>query len=159
MVWNVCRRVLAQDQDADDAFQATFLVLMRKARSIRKHEALGSWLYGVACRVAFQARASDRPNSRNSAEVFVTIIRWKSKCSLVARPRVSAQDLLGNTCSVIWIRFHGHFPPDFLGRNFRQYLFENAPLGSALVESQGSTAFLFSDFDQYPFWRGLGWVA
>jgi len=58
MVWNVCRRVLAQDQDADDAFQATFLVLMRKARSIRKHEALGSWLYGVACRVAFQARAA-----------------------------------------------------------------------------------------------------
>jgi RNA polymerase sigma factor (sigma-70 family) len=57
MVLAVCRRVLGQAQEADDAFQATFLVLLRKADSIAKPELLGSWLYGVACRVARKARA------------------------------------------------------------------------------------------------------
>jgi RNA polymerase sigma factor (sigma-70 family) len=57
MVLNVCQRVLNNAQDAEDAFQATFLVLVRKARSIKKREAVGSWLYGVAHRVALRARA------------------------------------------------------------------------------------------------------
>ncbi len=55
-VWAVCRRFLQQQQDAEDAFQAVFLVLARKAAAIRKGEAVGSWLYGVACRVALRAR-------------------------------------------------------------------------------------------------------
>src|SRR5262249_23429762 len=50
-------RVLNNVHDAEDAFQATFLVLVRKARSIAKREAVGSWLYGVAHRVALRARA------------------------------------------------------------------------------------------------------
>jgi RNA polymerase sigma factor (sigma-70 family) len=58
MVLGLCRRLLRHEQDAEDAFQATFLVLARKAGSIRKSESIGSWLYGVASRVARRARAA-----------------------------------------------------------------------------------------------------
>ena len=56
MVLGVCRRVLHDPHDAEDAFQATFLILARKAGTIRDREVLGSWLFGVAYRVAYRAR-------------------------------------------------------------------------------------------------------
>src|SRR5207245_4801653 len=56
MVREVCRRLLGQDADADDAFQAVFLVLVRQGGTIRKRQALASWLYGVAYRVCQKAR-------------------------------------------------------------------------------------------------------
>jgi RNA polymerase sigma factor (sigma-70 family) len=57
MVWNLCRRLLRHPQDAEDAFQATFLALVRKGDAIRQHQSLSSWLYKVAYRVALRARA------------------------------------------------------------------------------------------------------
>jgi RNA polymerase sigma factor (sigma-70 family) len=57
MVLGVCRRVLRHSQDAEDVFQATFLILARKARSVLSREAIGSWLYRVAFRAAQEARA------------------------------------------------------------------------------------------------------
>jgi RNA polymerase sigma factor (sigma-70 family) len=64
MVLSVCRRVLHHTQDAEDAFQATFLVLARKAGSIRKRESVGSWLHGVAYRVS---RMSKNKETRRRA--------------------------------------------------------------------------------------------
>ena len=55
MVLSVCRHVLDDHHDVEDAFQATFLILVKKAGSIRERDVLGTWLYGVARRVAVRA--------------------------------------------------------------------------------------------------------
>jgi RNA polymerase sigma-70 factor (ECF subfamily) len=57
MVWGVCRRLVPNFHDAEDAFQATFLILVRKAESIRPREMVANWLYGVAYHTAQKARA------------------------------------------------------------------------------------------------------
>ncbi len=69
MVFGVCRRILRQTQDAEDAFQATFLVLVRKAASLRRREAVGNWLFGVAVRTAMQARSRAARRRHKEAEV------------------------------------------------------------------------------------------
>jgi RNA polymerase sigma factor (sigma-70 family) len=75
MVLRVCRSVLHDPNDADDALQATFLVLARKAGTIRDHDSIGSWLHGVAHRVALKAQTAARRrrvHESHVAEVTVT---------------------------------------------------------------------------------------
>src|SRR5438874_9327652 len=57
MVLGVCRRILQHDQDTEDAFQAAFVILARKAATISKQDSVASWLYKVAYRIALRARA------------------------------------------------------------------------------------------------------
>src|SRR5262249_27066414 len=59
MVLSVSRRVLRRVEDAEDVFQATFLLLAKKAASIRRRQSVGSWLHGVAHRLAVKAKAQE----------------------------------------------------------------------------------------------------
>ena len=112
MVLRVCRGVLGDPHEADDAFQATFLVLLRQAGSIRKRESVGPWLHGVAHRVAAGARSaaarrraderrwfdrrqeSDVPAQANTS----SISRPRSTPSWIACPSAIAP----RSCSATW---------------------------------------------------------
>ncbi|HEV3257722.1 MAG TPA: sigma-70 family RNA polymerase sigma factor, partial [Gemmataceae bacterium] len=89
MVLGVCRRLLRDAHEAEDAFQATFLVLVHKARSIGRPELVGPWLYGVAYRIAAQAgqaarrrlrhrEAAAMPDSDSTVEVV-----WRDLCEVL----------------------------------------------------------------------------
>jgi RNA polymerase sigma factor (sigma-70 family) len=76
MVLGVCRHVLNQLQDAEDAFQATFLVLARKGGSIRDRRVLARWLHEVACRIAMRSRTVGvrrRLHERQGGEMAATV--------------------------------------------------------------------------------------
>jgi len=90
MVLSVCRRVLHHAQDAEDACQATFLVLARKATSIGRSDALASWLHGVAYRIALRAR---RDAGRRRAR------EQQAPCRSV---RIRPRRLRGATCRFSW---------------------------------------------------------
>jgi polysaccharide export outer membrane protein len=67
VVLGVCRRVLGQEQDAEDAFQATFLVLLARAGAVHKAGSVGAWMFGTARHVALRLRDKDRRRRRHEA--------------------------------------------------------------------------------------------
>jgi RNA polymerase sigma factor (sigma-70 family) len=85
MVWRVCRRVLGDPHEAADAFQATFLILVRKPGAIRARNSLASWFYGVALRVAAHSRAAEA--RRRAVE------QAAGSPSALARPAVTESSL------------------------------------------------------------------
>jgi RNA polymerase sigma factor (sigma-70 family) len=87
MVLRVCQSVLRDPHDAQDAFQATFLILVRKAGSIRKRDSLASWLHGVAGRVAACSRAATarrHRHERRAAEWAVTSVDAEDRDDLAS---------------------------------------------------------------------------
>jgi RNA polymerase sigma factor (sigma-70 family) len=87
MVLGVCRRILRNEADAEDAFQATFLVFVLKAASIRARGRLGSWLYGVAHNTARKAKAMSRARRAKEQEA--------GAATKDRRDEADAQDLQG----------------------------------------------------------------
>jgi RNA polymerase sigma factor (sigma-70 family) len=86
MVWSVSRRVLPHEHDAEDVFQATFLLLARKAGSIRKTGSVGSWLHGVAHRLALKVRlqqARQQAREKRAADMRQTRPNGESSASEV----------------------------------------------------------------------------
>jgi RNA polymerase sigma factor (sigma-70 family) len=86
MVLGVCRRVLRNEHDVEDVFQATFLVLVRKAASIKPRDLVGHWLYGVAYRTAIRARALEarrRLKERTMAPLATHDDRWQEVLPLL----------------------------------------------------------------------------
>jgi RNA polymerase sigma factor (sigma-70 family) len=82
MVLSLCRYLVHNAADAEDAFQATFLVLVRRAASIRKPELLGNWLYGVAYRVAARARVQEarrRAREKREVEMIAAEPPWEAE--------------------------------------------------------------------------------
>ncbi len=97
MVRRVCGEVLGNHHDAEDAFQATFLVLARQVGSIRGRDSLASWLYGVALRVSACARSAStrrRRHERGWAAVRATELNNEgSSCGSRSRERSSSKGL------------------------------------------------------------------
>ncbi|HKB02811.1 MAG TPA: sigma-70 family RNA polymerase sigma factor [Gemmataceae bacterium] len=114
MVWAVCRRVLADLADTEDAFQATFLVLVRKGRSVVPRDRVGNWLYGVAYHAARKARVdrarrrdkehraaamtdSTAPDTRDATDLAAWVDRELSRLPEKYRAPVVLCDLEGKT--------------------------------------------------------------
>ncbi len=89
LVLAACRKVLAQHADIEDAFQASFLILLKSAPTIRRAESIGSWLYGVAHRVAVRARrnAARRKDVESATLVHSAVepsdLTWREACDVV----------------------------------------------------------------------------
>ena len=115
MVRAVCRSMIGHRDEADDAFQATFLVLARRAGSIRRRDAVGSWLYGVACRVA--ARAPCRRRTSGVLQRFL---------ARAGTPRVRpGRNRRASPCPSCWKRSSGC--PSAIGRRWCSAIWKAGP--------------------------------
>src|SRR5580704_2712733 len=84
MVLGVCRRALPAFHDAEDACQATFLVLARKASSVCKKTSLSSWLYGVACRVAANLKRNQARRKTHERRMDASAeVTWREMQSIL----------------------------------------------------------------------------
>jgi RNA polymerase sigma factor (sigma-70 family) len=83
MVWRVCRSRVGDAHDAEDVFQATFLVLVKKARSLRVQQTLGPWLYAVAYRTGLNARTS-AARRRAAERAAATAVKSRAESALAA---------------------------------------------------------------------------
>jgi RNA polymerase sigma factor (sigma-70 family) len=90
LVWRVCRQLLPANQDAEDAFQATFLLLARKASTVRQRDAVAGWLQGAACRISMELR---RGETRRRAREKKAPIQQRATVS-VAESELDCRDLL-----------------------------------------------------------------
>src|SRR5262245_26746075 len=95
MVLDVCRGVLGSEADAEDAFQATFLILARKASSIRKTASAGSWLHGVAYRTALKARAQSAARQKHETRAPVRPVSEPDDLTWREVRRVLHEELAG----------------------------------------------------------------
>ncbi len=109
MVRRICRRILGDANSADDALQATFLVLARKAGSVRERASLAAWLHGVALRVAVRARDAEARRKKHEqkcaegAKIELRFDPWDDTCAVVHEELARLPERLRNVVVLCYI--------------------------------------------------------
>jgi RNA polymerase sigma factor (sigma-70 family) len=107
MVLGVCRRILRNEADAEDAFQATFLILVKKAATILPRSMVGNWLYGVAHNTALKAKAMNSKRRMKETEAVVWPLDHTSRCNAALGCLVERMDCAAPQQRVFQLRADG----------------------------------------------------